>query len=71
MRIQQTTNWCYFSFFFFQENRFWQFMQIAPIGDNLHELSKSVFWENRYIINMSSAENFMRSAKSLQIQESL
>ena len=31
---------------FSQENRFWHFMQIVSIGDNLHEMSNSVFWEN-------------------------
>ena len=28
-----------------QENRLWHFMQIVSIGDNLHEMSKPVFWE--------------------------
>ena len=31
-------------FHFFLENRNWQFMQIVPSGDNLHELSDPIFW---------------------------
>ena len=32
-------------------------MQIVSIGDNLHEISNPVFWENKKnIINLSSAE---------------
>ena len=34
-------------------------MQIVSTGDNLHDMSNPVFWENRTkknIINMSSAE---------------
>ena len=31
-------------FLFFQENRIRHFMQIVSIGDNLHEMSKPVFW---------------------------
>ena len=33
-------------FLFFSENRLWQFMQIVCEGDNLHEMSKIIFWEN-------------------------
>ena len=29
----------------FLETRFWYFMQIVSTGDNLHEISKSAFWE--------------------------
>ena len=36
-------------------------MQIVSIGDNLHEMSKPVFWEKYF--NMSSAENFTQHAK--------
>ena len=32
-------------FLIFPENRIWNFIQIVSIGDNLHEMSKSVFWE--------------------------
>ena len=32
-------------FLFFQENRFWYYMQIVSIGDNLHVMSKPVLWE--------------------------
>ena len=31
-------------FLFFAENRFWHFIQIASNGDNLYEMSNSVFW---------------------------
>ena len=34
-------------FLFFPENRIWHFMQIVSIGDNLHEMSKPVFRENK------------------------
>ena len=30
-------------FLFFPENRIWYFMQIISMGDNLHEMSKTVF----------------------------
>ena len=30
-------------FFFFSENRVWQFMQIVSMGDNLHVMSNPVF----------------------------
>ena len=33
-------------FLFFPENRIRHFMQIVSIGDNLHEMSNPVFWEN-------------------------
>ena len=36
------------------------------IGDNLHEMSKPVFWEKKKkkkYLNMSSAEKFTQSAK--------
>ena len=32
------------SYFVFTENRFWHFMQIVSLGDNLHEMSKPIFW---------------------------
>ena len=32
-------------FLILPENRFWHFMQIVSLGDNLHEMSKPVFWE--------------------------
>ena len=55
-------------FLFFQENRFWHFMQIVSIGDNLHGMSKPVFWkkkrkEKEKYFCVSSAENFTQSAK--------
>ena len=34
-------------FLFFPENRIWHFMQIVSIGDNLHWMSKTVFWEKQ------------------------
>ena len=36
----------YIIFLFFRENRFWHFMQIVSIGDNLHEISNPVFLKN-------------------------
>ena len=30
---------------FFHENRIWHFMQIVSIEDNLHKMSKPVFWD--------------------------
>ena len=48
---------------FYPENRFWHFMQIVSTGDNLHEMSKHVFKENKKkYFNMMSAENFTQSA---------
>ena len=41
--IQQMTNWWHFSYFS-PENRIWHFMQIISSGDNLHKISKPVFW---------------------------
>ena len=40
-------------------------MQIVPIGDNLHELSNSVYWEKNtiYITNLSFAELAQRVVK--------
>ena len=32
-------------FLFFPENGSWHFMQIVSLGDNLHDMSNSVFWE--------------------------
>ena len=32
-------------FLFDQGNKFWHFMQIVSLGDNLHEMSKPVFWK--------------------------
>ena len=36
-------------------------MQIVSNGDNLHEMSKPIFWEKQKYFNMLSAENFTRS----------
>ena len=39
-------------------------MQIVSTGDNLHEMSKPVFWERlEKYFNVLSAENFSQSAK--------
>ena len=35
-------------FLFFPENRFWHYMQTVSYGDNLHVMSKPVFWEKLY-----------------------
>ena len=41
-------------------------MQIISSGDNLHELSNLVFWENRKkYFKISYAEKFNQSAKRL------
>ena len=36
-------NWYFF--LFFPENMYWHLMQIVSLGENLYELSKSIFWE--------------------------
>ena len=39
-------------------------MQFVSLGDNLHEMSKSIFWEKKEkYFKMSSAGNFIQSAK--------
>ena len=39
-------------------------MQIVSLGDNLHEMSNPVFWENKKnIINLPSAESAQRVVK--------
>ena len=39
-------------------------MQIVPFGDNLHEISNPVFWENKKnTVNLSSAEIAKRVVK--------
>ena len=51
-------------FLFSPENRLWHFMQIVSLGDNLHEKSKPIFWENlEEHFKMSSAEIFTQHAK--------
>ena len=37
-------------------------MQIVSLGDNLHTVTKPIFWKREYY-NMSSAENFAQNAK--------
>ena len=40
-------------------------MQIVSIGDSLHEMLNTVFWENKQkIFRRLSAENFIKSANS-------
>ena len=34
-------------FLIFPENTLWHFMQIVSLGDNLHEMSKPIFWANK------------------------
>ena len=36
----------FFYILFFPENRLWHFMQIVSWGENLHEMSEPIFWEN-------------------------
>ena len=39
-------------------------MQVVSIGDNLHEMSNSVFWEKlEKYFSMPSAENFTQGTK--------
>ena len=39
-------------------------MQIVSIGDNLHEMSHPVFWENlEKYFSMPAVENFTKSVK--------
>ena len=46
---------------FSPENRIWHFMQIISLGDNLHVMSKPVFWEKQEkYFKMVSAENLPR-----------
>ena len=53
-------------FLLFQENRIWHFMQIVSIGVNLHEMSKSVFWEKiRKIFQYVVCWNFYPVCKVL------
>ena len=40
-------------FLFFKENMFWHVMQIVSNEDNLHDMSKHVFWKT----NMKIAPN--------------
>ena len=40
--IQQTTNWHFI--ILSPRNRAWYFMQIVSFGDDLHKMSKPVFW---------------------------
>ena len=49
-------------FLFFPENRIWYF-----IGDNLHEMSKIIFWKKKKekYLKMSSAENFTQTDKNV------
>ena len=52
-------------FLFFLENRIWHLMQIVSYGDNLHEMSKPVFWvkNKKKFLSMSSTDNITQSAK--------
>ena len=43
-KIQQTTNWCYFSYFPKKTGSDMS-CKLSPFGDNLHEMSNSIFWE--------------------------
>ena len=38
-------------------------MQIVSTGDNLHEISNYVFWEEWKYFKISPAENFTQTAK--------
>ena len=56
-------------FLFFPESIFWHFMQIVSSGDNLHEMSKSIFWDKKFKI--PSAEYFTCHAKLLRLMSTL
>ena len=43
--IKQQTTYRNGTFLIFPENTVWHFMQIVPIGDNMHEISNPVSWE--------------------------
>ena len=38
-------------------------METFSLGNNLHEMSNPIFWENKKIYFKMSAENFTQSAK--------
>ena len=44
--FQQTPFWNIF-FLFYPENGLWYSMQIVSTGNNLHEISKPIFWEKQ------------------------
>ena len=48
------------------QNRLWHFMQIISLGDNLHEMSKSIFWKKKYF-KMLSAE-FLPSMLNIKLK---
>ena len=51
-------------FLFFLEKKLLHFVQIVSRGDNLHEISKPIFWKNKKnIISLSSAEFAQRVVK--------
>ena len=59
---QQATFLKYFICFF--SSRIRHIKQIVSLGDNLHEMSKYIFWENKkIIIRLSSAEFAQRVVK--------
>ena len=47
------------------ENRIWYFMQIVSTGDNLHEMSNLVSWENKKNISKVSAKQTSRTGINL------
>ena len=53
----------YFVFLFFPENKIWHFMQIVSLGDNLLEMSKPIFRENKKISVFLSAAFTQRVVK--------
>ena len=55
-------------FLLFPQNRIWQFMQIVTNGNNLHEMSKPFFWENKK--NISKYRLLKISHRNLSIKES-
>ena len=52
--IQQTTTWWYFSYV---PQKFWHFMQIVSIDNDLHEMSSSFFFWKKIYPNYSTVLN--------------
>ena len=48
----------------------WHSMQIISTRDGFHEMSDNVYWKNKNIINLSSAEFAWRVVKVKQIHVS-
>ena len=59
-------------FLFLLENRLWNLMQVVSLRDNLHEMSKPIFWETiRKISWICRLLNLSRACEPLKRQENL